>query len=612
MRYNLIGLLFFCYVGLFAQGLNLDNKFRLAQSYEQAGMTEKAKEIYLEIYSAAPNNFQYFDGLNRALLVLKDYEGSVKILKERIKQNPNDINNYGLLGSTYYLMNKQEEAFAVWDTAVKIIGGTAVIYRTMANYAIQNRAFDKGIEYLRKGMENSSDKSILAFDIANLLLITMKYGEAADEFCKILVDEPAQVGNIKARLSPYLTQHESINQVLEVVNGYNSDYKNNFAFYELQTFLHIQNENYAEGFNSAIEWDRLANGGGAKIYDFANQALSENNFEYAAKSFDFIIKNYSSSAYVPVSKIGFVRSLYSSLKAKYEKLKPDWKEYEITDTTGAYEYIPIIKTYQILINDYQNNIDIKTEALYYIGEIYFDKLNLPDSAKKYFEEVANKYPISAFAGKSLFKLAEIAIIKGDLTLAEGFYDKILLYRRVSNGELKEAEYKKAKISFWQNDIDKTLSKLQNVIKDLNENIANDALSLLITINSLKNDSLSLLNYAKADYLANRREYSAAAEIFLSLTATEDVVYQKNLALYSYSNMLIALDDYKKAINFLENLSNNENMNIFVDKSLFLLANLYQYGLKDLKNAGLCYQKLLEKYPNSLFLDKARNFLSNNK
>ena len=146
MRYNLIGLLFFCYVGLFAQGLNLDNKFRLAQSYEQAGMTEKAKEIYLEIYSAAPNNFQYFDGLNRALLVLKDYEGSVKILKERIKQNPNDINNYGLLGSTYYLMNKQEEAFAVWDTAVKIIGGTAVIYRTMANYAIQNRAFDKGIE----------------------------------------------------------------------------------------------------------------------------------------------------------------------------------------------------------------------------------------------------------------------------------------------------------------------------------------------------------------------------------------------------------------------------------------------------------------------------------
>jgi len=264
----------------------------------------------------------------------------------------------------------------------------------------------------------------------------------------------------------------------------------------------------------------------------------------------------------------------------------------------------------MLINEYQTNLDIKTEALYYIGEIFYSKLNLNDSAKIYFKEIAEKFPISGFSGKSLFGLAEISIIEGNLSEAEAYYDKILLYRRVGKGELKEAEYQKAKISFWQNDIEKALNRLNNVVKELNENITNDALSLIITINSLKNDSLSLVKYAKADYLANKREFSAAAEIFLDLTNTEDIVYQKNLALYNYCNMLLALNDYKKAVIFLENLSNNENMNIFVDKSLFLLANLYQYGLKDLNNAGLCYQKILEKFPNSLFLDKARKFLSN--
>jgi tetratricopeptide (TPR) repeat protein len=601
-----------CYIGLFGQGLNLDNKYRLAQSYEQAGMLEKAKEIYLDIYNQAKNNFLYFEGLNRVLLTLKDYESSEKILKERINANPYDINNYGLLGSTYYLMNNQEEAFKTWDNALKLNTGQINIYRIIANYAIQNRAFDKGIEYLRRGMEISNDKFIFAYDIGNLLIMTMKYEEAADEFCKILVAQPSQTENIKSRIAPYLTQQEAIDKVLEVVKRYIKDNDKNYAFYELQTFLLIQKDDYKNGFESVINWDKLTNSYGAKIYNFANEALSENNFEYAAKAFDFIIKNYPSGAYVPMSKIGYVRSLYQALKYKYEEINPDWKEYSLPDTTGAFEYLPIIDTYRLLIKDYENNVDIKTEALYYIGEIYLDNLNLPDSAKRYFTEISEKYPISAYSGKALFKLADIAILKGDLIAAEACYDKILLYRRVTPGEIKETEFKKAKISFWQNDIEKAISRLNNVIKDLNENIANDAVSLLLTINTLKNDSLSLLKYAQADLFANKKEFNAAANIYLSLTNTDDVIFQKNLALYNYSLMLIALNDYNKAVIFLENLSNNENMNIFVDKSLFLLANLYQYGLKDLQKAKLMYEAILEKFPNSLYLDKARNFLNNYK
>lgn len=610
MKYKIIiFLLFFCSL-LKAQNISLDNKFRLAQSYEEAGMLDKAKEIYADIYKAAPNNYVYFESYNRLLLTLKDYDTAINILTERIKLNPNDINNYGLLGTIYYLQNKQDEAFATWEEAIKIMPTNSSIYRIIANFAVQNRAFDKAIEYLQKGAELSTDKINFYFEIANLLTITMKYSQAADEYCKILLSQPNQLEGIKARIAPYLNTKESINLFLETVKKFTIENKDKAVFYEFLTFLYLQNDDYSNAYNNVLLADKLYNTDGAKIYAFANAALNENNYEFAAKAFDYIIKNYNNSAFVPNSKIAFVRTKYNALNNKYLLINPNWKEFSAIDTTGSYEYIPIIKTYLTLVKDYSGNPDIKTEAFYYIGEIYKEKFNLSDSAKKYLTEIADRYPISAFAGKALFKLSEIAINEGNLTQADAFLDKILLYRRVSSGELKEAEYMKAKITFWQNDFDKTISKLNGVIKELNENIANDALNLLITINTLKNDSLSLVKYAMADYLANRGIFNEAAKIYSSLSNSNDVIFLNNLALYNYSLMLIALNDYKNAIIYLENLSNNENMNIFADKSLFLLANLYQYGLKDLEKAKFCYQKILEKYPNSFYIEKARNFLNN--
>ncbi len=610
MKYKIIILFLFVSSLLNAQGISLDNKFRLAQSYEEAGMLDKAKEIYAEIYKAAPNNYVYFESYNRLLLTIKDYDTAINILLERIKQNPNDINNYGLLGTTYYLQNKQEEAFNTWEQAIKVMPNSANIYRIIANFAVQNRAFDKAIQYLQKGAELSTDKNNFYFDIANLLTITMKYGEAAEEYCKILLSQPNQFEGIKARIAPYLNSKESIDHFLETVKKFSAANKDKAVFYDFLTFLYLQNDDYSNAYNTVLLSDKLYNTEGAKIYTFANEALNENNYEFAAKAFDYIIKNYDKSAYVPNSKIAFVRAKYNALNDKYLRINPAWKEYSTIDTSGSYEYLPIIKTYLTLVKDYYGNPDIKTEAYYYIGEIYKEKFNLTDSAKKYLNEIAERYPISAFAGKALFKLSDIAIDEGNLAQADSFLDKILLYRRVTTGELKEAEFRKAKITFWQNDFDKTITKLNGVIKELNENIVNDALTLLITINTLKYDSLSLVKYAMADYLANRGIFNEAAKIYLSLSKSNDVVFLNNLALYNYSLMLIALNDYKNAINYLENLSNNENMNIFADKSLFLLSNLYQYGIKDLEQAKLCYQKILEKYPNSFYIDKARNFLNN--
>ena len=47
-------------------------------------------------------------------------------------------------------------------------------------------------------------------------------------------------------------------------------------------------------------------------------------------------------------------------------------------------------------------------------------------------------------------------------------------------------------------------------------------------------------------------------------------------------------------------------NIYADKALYLLGNIYQYGVGDSTKAVEIYEKLLAKFPASIYLDEARN------
>ncbi|MCK5086168.1 MAG: tetratricopeptide repeat protein, partial [Melioribacteraceae bacterium] len=97
----------------------------------------------------------------------------------------------------------------------------------------------------------------------------------------------------------------------------------------------------------------------------------------------------------------------------------------------------------------------------------------------------------------------------------------------------------------------------------------------------------------------------AANIYKELGNNKNLILLGNVSIYKYAEMLIMMDDLPVAIEILNELSNTGELNIFEDKSLFLLANVYQYGILDFKTAISIYQKLLEKFPNSLYLDGSR-------
>ena len=68
---------------------------------------------------------------------------------------------------------------------------------------------------------------------------------------------------------------------------------------------------------------------------------------------------------------------------------------------------------------------------------------------------------------------------------------------------------------------------------------------------------------------------------------------------------LAMDNYYESIAILEKITAEEEKNIYADKALYLLGKIYQYGLKNDSKAVEVYESLLAKFPNSLYLDTAR-------
>jgi tetratricopeptide (TPR) repeat protein len=232
-----------------------------------------------------------------------------------------------------------------------------------------------------------------------------------------------------------------------------------------------------------------------------------------------------------------------------------------------------------------------------------------DAADNLFKSILLNSYQSKFTVLALDKLSEIAIIKDSLDKSEEYLNNIITNKKTFPLIRNKAVYKKAKISFWKGDFERALNYLNSVTKNLSDDMANDAIELSIIINTLKTDSLSLIKYANADFLTERRSFEDAALEFRDLAESSSLILVKELANFKFAEIMISLDKYPLAMEILENISDKELSSVYADKSLFLLANCYQFGIGNLEKAKQAYEKLLANFPNSLYLDKARERLS---
>ncbi|MBU0558248.1 MAG: tetratricopeptide repeat protein [Bacteroidetes bacterium] len=593
---------------LAAQDANvLNNKYRLAKSYEQANDYEKAKSIYVDLLAAQPWNQQYFTSLNNVYLRLKEYDKSIKLLNDRIQKNPNDVAAYGMLGSTYYVMGSISKAYEEWEKGIEINSSINNV-RIITNYCIENRAYEKAIEFYLNGRASSSDRQLFSYELANLYSATMDFENAANEYCKIIADQPNQVEAIKKRMITYLTAPEALEITIKIVKTNYSSLKAP-VFLDLLSFLYLEKKDFDEALNATILFDKDQAGGGVKIFTFAQTAFAEKDYSSASKAFKYIIDKYPASPYAATSKIGFAKTYEASLDAKHNTDKSSWKPFAAPDTSGMKFYIEVANAYEELASAFPWS-EIANEANYRLGLLNFNKFLNSRSAEARFLKVSNEAPLSNFAASSNIQLAEIELRRNNYPQALNYLSRVTGNVRAPAEFKSYADYIRAKLEFWKGHFAGAQKYLSVITENLNDNLANDALELSIFINSTKSDSLNLVEFAKADEFLFQSNFERAAEVYQKLSELEDSFIISSYSKYYHAVSLLALNRIDEAIIVLKEISVAETFNIYADKSLYLQAQCYYFGLNNKHDAIKAHERLLEKFPNSLYFEKSRQQINN--
>ena len=516
---------------------------------------------------------------------------------------PGDFNLYGLLGSTYFISGDRQSAYDAWEKGISVNPESYIVYRVIANYAIENRAFDQAIGILNRGKKFSTDMTIFSLDLANIYAATMRFKEAASEFCSLISLIPEQVEMVKARMANYLTRPDAADQTVEIIKEFISS-KPRPEFYGLLSFVYKSSGHFKEALEVVEESEKKFTNNGTSVFLFAQEALRSGRIEIAAEAYGFLLKNYPLSAFIPQAKIGYAKALESALDKRYNARSESWKPLLKPAPLFKDEYNKIISAYVEFADSYPGNA-IKIEALFRTAEIFRTRLFDYNKADSLYEVITRLSPQSSYGIKARLFRGWLSVLNGDLTHGAGYFSSALSEQRIDPDDSAECSFYLAKIKFWQGDFTGSQKILDDIQKNQTVDFANDAIELSLLINATQKDSLDLVRYAKADLLTIQNKLQEAVTEFKTLAENQNIFILNDFANMKVAEILLAENNFTDAMKLLEVLSESQKVAIFAEKSTFLLAKCYQYATRNPLKAIETYQKILEKFPNSLYFDRAR-------
>lgn len=588
---------------LFAQNNSiLLNKFALAESYENSGDLEKAVKIYEELYELDQNNNFYFESLNRAYVGLKNYAASVNLIENEITRRSKEINLYGLLGSTYYLMGNEEKAFSTWDKPFSLIEPNPITIRVIANYAIQRRAFEKAIDIYLKGKNITSDGNIFSNDLAQLYSITMQYEKATEEYCSILSADPLQLQTIQTKILANVNKPNALKASIPVVEKYLND--DNLSFSYLLARLYIENKEFDKAYEIYLDIDKKQSENGYELYRYAEFLFKEAQYSLSRNVYRSIMELFPNSPLITSAKLGYAKTLEAILMEDFTKQLPLWKPYFIKYPYESDDIEETIDAFNEVVRLYKNS-EAAYEALLRIGMIKFYLQDNQIEAKQYLNKIIEETRMGVSITGAYSRLGEIALLNGDLTEAEKNYSQITILANVDIQIINDAKYKLARIKLYLGKIAQAKKLLADVMINLKDNNANDALELSLLLNTSKNDSSNLMLFANAEFLADQKKFNEAGKKYKLLANNPQVFILHSVASLRMAEMELAQDNYPRTIELLEKVFEEGEKNIYSDKALYLLGDIYQYGIGDNTKAVEMYEKLLIEFPISIYIDDAR-------
>lgn len=574
-------------------------------SYSQEG--KETKSIYgeeiqnqIDLYEdLIDKNFlqDYYDNLISLYSQTNQDSKTEKLIKKTIKQFPQNPIYIADLGTHYLRMGEKNKADKQFEKAIESLAANNNSVAQLANYFSFNNNIDYSIKTFQKGRDLFNDKFRFTYEISFLYQRLGRYEDMATEYINLLDGNPAMLNQIKIYLGSIIQQDKEKKFLdifrLAILKKAQKE-QDNPHIAQLYVWILLQQKDYQMAFNQAKSIDRRFESlTGQTVYEIANIALNNEDYEVSRQAFTYLIEKGKESTYYMLSKLGLLSSLYHPFVNKInhtEKeiaaLKGDYIS-TLAELGKSQATIPIMQQYAYLLAYYfkssQEAVDILDETL-----------SMPQIKRN--------------------EKAESKLMRADIYLMENdIWEASLTYSQVEK-EFKndvigsQAKFKNAMLSYYNGDFSWAMSQFDVLRSSTTKLIANDAMeySLLISDNIDEDSTYNGLSlYSKAEFALFQNKYAKALEYLDTLNQNYLSHELFDEVLYKRAEIAIHQKEYQNADSLLNQILLKYPDDLMADDALYLLAELNETHLNSPQKAKQYYERIILDYPSSLYVTQAR-------
>jgi len=564
----------------------------MASQYEINGQIELAAELYTQQCLNNPLDISSYVGAKRCLLKLNQYDRLYELIMT-LQKTRRDIRYEVDLAEIEYLKGDTKKALTHWNRILDENSVREEAYIFVGQVFLDNQLYNEAIECYKKARNKLKNKSLFIFELAGIYTLLSEYELMTLEFLNYLENNPKQINYIDSRIVDLEKSGESIPKVIRTLEKEVKARKPLASqIHQLLGNIYTRTQNYEKAYDHllALEEGLLSindKKNGLYLYRFALITTRDNELEYARTAYESILNRFPKSIYVNKSRIGLAK---------------------ILEHKGF--YLEAVNTFERFVDSFPKSSEAVT-ALIRIGDIWYGELFDIAKAEKAYKRLINDYPKSPERKQALFKLGECAIISNNFDTAKNYYLQILLeYKNKTDINFKKAQYSLARLEFYRGFPSKSIQLLNNYFNTRINNplnpdyYENDALELQMLIQDNKNDSTGLAIFALADVLKMQRKYTESENIVSDyIKNNPDKLIINDLELF-LADLNKTQGNFEKALQTLNKVYLNEK-NMYRDKALKKMAEIYDKDLNVKEKAVQSYETLLAIFPESIYIEEAR-------
>lgn len=565
----------------------------LARQYYNNGDFEKASQLFYELWKNDSENDYYYTNLLHSYIKLKDFTEAEKIVKKQIKKNKNNLNYQIDLGYVYSQNNDAAAAEKEYENVLQQMVADQNQIRQVANKFLNIQHTDYAIKTYIKGRKLLNTNDIFVYELGNAYFQENKNKEAVQTYLELLQNNPNNIISVQSILANKLDKEEVQNELETQLYTLVQKKPNDNTYAEMLIWLFSHQNDYEQALVQAKALDKRKQEDGNRIFQLANNALQEKQYDAAIDAYQYLIDNKKDENAIRKAKALQIRAEQDKITSR-----PDYVAEQISSLKNKYTHY--LSTYGKGVENVNVIANFAHLQAYYIHD-------LPVAIKLLEDAIA--LPNIQKREKNTLKLA-----LGDIyILADDVWEATLLYAQVDKDEKdsplgEDARFRNAKLSYYKGEFEWSQAQLKILKGATTELIANNAIELSVFImDNLGLDTITttMEEFSQAELLALQNKNAAALikldEILKSYPghALTDDIYYKKAQIYFNNN------SYDKAVEALNAILLNHKEDILADNAAFMLGNIYENYLQNTEKAMNYYKLIITDYSGSVLLVEAR-------